>query len=48
MWTPEPNNKTLPTKFPSMERQQKEIQYPGWLKDTTRKGMWSGEDGDVP
>ena len=32
---------------PQMEGQQKETQYPGWNKDTTRKGLWSGEDNEV-
>ena len=31
-----------------MERQQKESQYLGWHEDTTRKGMWGGEDDEVP
>ena len=31
-----------------IERQQKEIQYPGWHKSTTRKGLWSGKDYEVP
>ena len=31
-----------------MEGQQKESQYPGWHKDTTRKGLWIGEDDEVP
>ena len=31
-----------------MEGQQKEIQYPGWHKDTTGKGLWCGEDNEVP
>ena len=34
--------------MPSMEGQQKEIQYPGWHKDNTGKGLWSGEDDEVP
>ena len=37
MWRPETNNKTLSTRLLSMERQQKEIQYPGLYKDTTRE-----------
>ena len=31
-----------------MEGQQKEIQYPGWDKDTTGKGLWNGKDNEVP
>ena len=31
-----------------MEGQQKETNYPGWHKDTIRKGLWSGEDDGVP
>ena len=31
-----------------MEGQQKETQYSGWHKDTTKKGLWSGEDNEVP
>ena len=34
--------------MPPMEEQQKEIQYPGWYKDTTRKVLWGGEDNEVP
>ena len=34
--------------LPSMEGQQKEIQYPGWHKDTAGKELWSGEDNGVP
>ena len=34
----------MPTKLPPMEGQQKETQYPGWYKDTTGEGLWSGED----
>ena len=30
-----------------MEGQQKETQYPGKHKDTTRKVLWSGEDDEV-
>ena len=30
-----------------MEGQQKEIQYPGWLGGTTRKGLWSGVSYEV-
>ena len=37
----------MPTRLPPMEGQQKEIQYPGWHKDTTRKGLWSGKDDEV-
>ena len=33
--------------FP-MEGQQKEIQYPGWHKDTTGRGFESGEYDEVP
>ena len=40
----ESNNKTLPTRLPPMVGQQKEMQYPGWYKDTTGKGLWSGDD----
>ena len=42
------NNKTLPTRLPSIEGQQKETQYPGWHKGTTRKRLWSGEDNEIP
>ena len=31
-----------------MEGQQKETQYPGWHKDATGKGLWSGENNGVP
>ena len=31
-----------------MKGQRKETQYPGWHKDTTRKGLWGGEDNEVP
>ena len=31
-----------------MEGQQKEIQYPGWHKDTNGKGLWNKEDKKVP
>ena len=34
--------------FVPMKRQQKEIQYPGWHKDTTGIGLWSVEDNEVP
>ena len=27
-----------------LEGQQKEIQYPGWHRDTTGKELWSGEN----
>ena len=37
MWKPETNNKTLPTRQHLMVGQQKETQYPGYHKDTTRK-----------
>ena len=30
-----------------MEVQQKEIQYPGWHRDTTGKELWSGENDEV-
>ena len=33
---------------PPMEGQQKKTHYPGWDKNTTRKGLWSGEDYQVP
>ena len=33
--------------MPPMEEQQKEIQYPGWHKDTTGKELWSGENDEV-
>ena len=46
MWKPETNNKTLPTRLPLMEEQQKETQYPGWHKDTTGKGLWSKKDNE--
>ena len=36
----------IPTKLPQMEGQQKETQYPRWHKDTTGKGLWSGEDNE--
>ena len=42
---PDPNNNTLPTRLPSME---KENQYPGWPKDTPRKGLWDGEEYEIP
>ena len=48
MWKSETNNKRLPTRLPPIEEQQKEIQYPGWHKDTIGKGLWSGEDDEVP
>ena len=48
MWKSKSNNKTLPTKLPPMDEQQKETQYLGWHKDTARKGMWSEEDIKVP
>ena len=32
----------------AMEGQQKETQNPVWHKDTTRKGLWSGEDDEFP
>ena len=48
MDTRETNNKTLPKRLPSIERQQKETQYPGWYKDTKGKELWSGEDDEVP
>ena len=32
------------TDIKTLEGQQKEIQYPGWHKDTTGKGLWSVED----
>ena len=41
------NNKILPTRLPPMEGQQKKIQYPGWHKDTTRKGLWSEADDEI-
>ena len=41
------NNETLPTSLPPMEGQQKEIQYPVCHKDTTGKGLWSGENDEV-
>ena len=44
MWKPETNNKTLPTRFPPMDGQHKETWYPRWLKETTRKRLWSGEN----
>ena len=44
MQKPNTNNKSLPTRLPPMEGQEKEIQYPGWHKDTTQKGLWIGED----
>ena len=47
MRKPEPNSKTLPTKLPLMEGQQKETQYPRCNKETTRKGLLSREDGEV-
>ena len=47
MWKPETNNKTLPTRLSPLEGHQKETQYPGRPKDTTRKGMWIGEDNDA-
>ena len=31
-----------------MEGQPNEVQYPGWHMDTTRKGLWDGEDNEVP
>ena len=30
-----------------MDGQQKEIQYPGWHKDTTGKELWSVENDEV-
>ena len=30
-----------------MEGQEKEIQYPGWHRDTTGKELWSGENDEV-
>ena len=48
MWKPKPNNKTFPTGLPPMEGQHRKTQYTGWHKDTTRKGMWIGEDNEVP
>ena len=47
-WWPETNTQTLPTRLPPMERQQKEPQYPGWHKNTTKKGMWNEDDNEVP
>ena len=44
MWKPKTNNKTRPTRLPPMDGQQKQTQYPGWHKDTTKKGLWGGED----
>ena len=38
----------MPTQLSPMEGQQKEIQYPGWHKDTTGKWLWSGENNEVP
>ena len=29
MWKPKTNNESLPTRMPTLEGQQKEIQYPG-------------------
>ena len=40
-------NKTLPTRLPPMEGQQKKIEYPGWHKNTTGKKLWSGENDEV-
>ena len=48
MLKPETDNKTLPTRLPPIEGQQKETQCLGWHKDTTGKGLWSGEDNRVP
>ena len=47
MWKPENNNKTLPTRLPPIEGQQKKIQYPGWNKETTGKGLWNRKDNEV-
>ena len=30
-----------------MEGQQKEIQYPGWHRETNGKEFWSGENEEV-
>ena len=30
-----------------MEEQQKDIQYPGWYRNTTVKELWSGENHEV-
>ena len=46
-WKPETDNKTLPKRLPPIGEQQKEIQYSGWHKDTTGKGLWSEEDDKV-
>ena len=47
MWKPETHNKTFPTRLFPREGQQSEIQYPGWNKDTTGKGLWCGEDNNI-
>ena len=48
MWKLETNNKKLPERHASIEWQKKETQYPGWHKDTTKNGLWGGEDNEVP
>ena len=48
MWKPEITiEHCLQDMFP-MKRQQKESQYSRCHKDNTRKGLWSGEDNEVP
>ena len=39
MQKPETTNKTLPTRLPPVERQQKGKSNPGWRKDTAWKGL---------
>ena len=46
MWKLEADNRTLPTRLPSVEGQQKETQCPGWHKDTTARRLWSEEDNE--
>ena len=43
----ETDNKALPIQLPPMERQQKEIQYPGWHRGTTRKELGSEENDKI-
>ena len=37
MWKSVTNNKTLPTRLPPMEGQQKEMQYPGHYQEKVVK-----------
>ena len=48
MWKLDTDNKTLPSRFPPMDGQQKETQYPEWHKDTTGKRLWGGENNEDP